>query len=242
LFVLDADLNLEHEAFVDTELDFLALAQADDETLTGVTVEPHSIVDLDFSGEIVRREGLELDLPFSAALFFEGEWLLLAGTGTEDGEGNRLLRVSPQGEVDREIAEGLPRGSLSSVRGKPYLAETDFPHRIYAFDGDTAEEPVSTQPTHVDSLTVATKGRSRDDWKSHGVIPFGDGFSQQLYDQNADWSTLLLWDASKTLYKWPVYRTAVLFFGGGADQQTLYAIVRDPDPRVVKFSWEWKRG
>jgi hypothetical protein len=93
-----------------------------------------------------------------------------------------------------------------------------------------------------DSLVVATRGASPDDWFPGPVFPFGSGTIQQHADTLAGWFVLVLRDHEGTPYKWPMFRPYLQLLASSKDGNSLFAVQReDQGLRVSRLGTGWER-
>lgn len=93
-----------------------------------------------------------------------------------------------------------------------------------------------------DSLSVATRGRSPEDWTAGRIFPFGSGTVQQYSDTLSGWFVLVLRDAEGKPFKWPIYRSYVQLIASTGGGGVLFGFQNlDVGPSVVKLCLRWER-
>ena len=135
--------------------------------------------------------------------------------------------------LDEEAATDVPEGG-------DYLAavgELAKPLRTHWGLDPSTLELGQLPEDFFDSLAVATRGASPDDWFPGPVFPFGSGTIQQHADTLTGWFVLVLRDNEGKPYKWPIYRPYLQLVAVSEDGKAFFAVQKGGDQgwRVSKL-------
>lgn len=200
--------------------------------------ESSEIRTLDYSGAALGTVSLDLPGPVRHATHSDGSWYVVAGLHPDSTE-NVILEIRPDRSIER-IARTHVQGLLSVGSDRVFLARTSRPHGTEIVAGEDAGHVLRPKEGLIDSLTIATRGRSPDNWVALPMLDVGRAFVQSFADLSSDWRVVVVYDRDGSPARSQIYRVPIGLVASDGDRETLLSVLRLNRPEIVRYRWGWE--